>query len=803
MKRIAVLFFAITLLFGAFSSAVLAQAPDENNPQDLTYYFRRSWGGEGDYLADPWGIAVADDGLIYVTDIRLSRITEITPGINTFRSIGGYSFWDPAKFSTPEDIAFSEDGTFFVVDSGMNQVKQFTRTGELLNYWGSRGQDPGEFEQARAVAISNTGKVYVADLGNSRIQVFDLAGNFITTWGSYGSGNGEFIYPRGIATDSTGNVYVVDEHNHRVQKFSETGTFLLTWGNPGSGDLQFQRTTGITIDTNDLVYVMDAGNAKVKVFNTDGELQSSIPLEHDYQYPEYHFSSLTVDRNGNIFYSESQPNSLVKISPNGLKLYEWGEGPRPEGRFDYLHGLGINSLGNVFVADRFNNRIQVFSPDGGFLYSIPDVEGPIHLASDSEDNLYVTCSDDGAIKKYNAEGDLIKEWGGVGSGAGLFHTPWAIAVDNEGFVFVSDRYNENIQKFTTEGDFVSSWGSSGSGPGQFFTIEDMFYSDGILYVLDGNNSRVQLFNADGEWIATWNHSELFHPFAIAKAPNGEFFVANFDSVTVFNAQGNYLYRRFAPGSEPSQVRSLRDIIFSDDGNLYLSDSGNERIQMFTLTIPDPDDQSGLVQNGLFESPEDLKEWSYYGTIAQNSVSLSDVAFEGEFSVRLGVPVPQIEQGISQAVASSTFFVDPAMIRPLLHFNYKMFVNDNLFYSDFLVEVQTGDGRSNKAVVLHDGYLPCTGNYAPRPGRDLGWRWGSYDLSAFKGQHVRVVFSNRNLWPDSLGIWTNVDNVRVLDAGPIPPAAGHYKLNLPLVRYMKCDIPDYGLQGGIERPVLDQ
>ena len=47
------------------------------------------------------------------------------------------------------------------------------------------------------------------------------------------------------------------------------------------------------------------------------------------------------------------------------------------------------------------------------------------------------------------------------------------------------------------------------------------------------------------------------------------------------------------------------------------------------------------------------------------------------------------------------------------------------------------------------------------------------------------------------------HVRVLDAGPIPPAAGHYKLNLPLVRYMKCDIPDYGLQGGIERPVLDQ
>jgi DNA-binding beta-propeller fold protein YncE len=772
-------------------------------PQDLTYYFRRSWGGEGDYLGNPWGIAVAEDGLIYLTDLRLDRITEITPGINIYRSIGGFDFFDPEKFSSPEGIALAQDNTIYAVDSGMNQVKQFTRNGDLINYWGGRGQDPGEFEGARAVAVSVSGKVYVADSGNNRIQVFDEDGNFLSTWGSYGSGNGEFIYPRGVATDSSENVYVVDEHNHRVQKFSETGSILLSWGERGSGDLQFERTTGIATDINNLIYVMDAGNAKIKIFNSTGELQKVIPLENIHEYPEYHFSNLTVDLNGNIYYSQSQPNSLVKVSPNGVKLYEWNQGSRPEGKFDYLHGIGINNLGNLFVADRFNNRIQVFSPDGGFLYSIENVDKPIHLDFDTQDNLYVTCSGDGLVKKFNLNGDLVKTWGGVGSGDGLFNTPWAITVDDDGYVFVSDYYNENIQKFTSEGTFVDSWGSSGSGTGQFSTIEDIFFSNGILYVVDGNNSRVQLFNTVGSWIQTWDGNQLFHPYAISQAPNEEFFVAEYDNVQVYSTQGNYLYSLFQPGSGPSEVRSLKDILFSNEGNLYLSDSGNERIQMFTQTIPDPDYQSGLVQNGLFESPEDLKEWSYYGTIAQNSVSLSDVAFEGMFSVRLGVPVPQIEQGFSQAVATSTFFVDPGMIRPLLHFNYKMFVNDNLYYSDFLVEVQTGDGRSNKAVVLHDGYLPCTGNYAPRPGRDLGWRTGSFDLSAYKGQHVRIVFSNRNLWPDSLGIWTNVDNVRVLDAGPLPPAVGPYKLNLPLINLYKCDIPDYTLQGGLERPVLDR
>ena len=800
MKRIVALIFTVTLLFGTFSSAVVAQTPDENNPQNLTYYFRRSWGGEGDYLGNPWGIAVAEDGLVYVTDLRLSRITEITQGINIFRTIGGYSFYKPEMFSTPDDIAFSQNNTFFVVDSGMNQVKHFTRSGELLNYWGTRGQDPGEFEGARAVAVSVSGKVYVADSGNHRIQVFDLAGNFQGSWGSEGSETGQFIYPKGIATDLTGNVYVVDEHNHRVQKFSEDGTFLTTWGERGPGELQFERTTGIAVGTNDLIYVMDHGNASIKVFNAQGELQKVIPLEHE--NPNQFYSRLTVDGNGNIYYTQSEPNTLVKISPDGAKLYEWNQGPRPGGRFDYLHGFGFNSLGNLFVADRFNNRIQVFTPDGGFLFAINGVAEPIHLDFDSQDNLYVTCSGDGTIKKFDTGGDLVKTWGGLGSGAGLFDTPWAIAVDNEGFVFVSDHHNENIQKFTAEGEFVTSWGSSGSGPGQFFTIEDMLFSNGILYVVDGNNGRVQLFNTEGGWIQTWDNSQIFHPYAISKAPNADFFIANFSDVTAFNSQGNFLYRLFVPGSGPSQVRSLTDIEFNNEGNLYLSDSGNERIQMFTQTIPEPDGYSGLVQNGSLENPEGLNEWSYYGTIAQDSVALSEVAIEGEYSVRIGVPVPQVEQGKKQAVASATFFVAPEMVRPLLTFNYRMFVNDNIHYSDFLVEVQTGDGQSNKAVVLHDGYQPCSGNYAPRPGRDLGWRTGSYDLSAFKGQHVRIVFSNRNLWPDSLGIWTNVDNVRVLDAGPIPPAAGPYTVNLPLIGLNKCDIPDYGLQGGLERPMLD-
>ena len=63
---------------------------------------------------------------------------------------------------------------------------------------------------------------------------------------------------------------------------------------------------------------------------------------------------------------------------------------------------------------------------------------------------------------------------------------------------------------------------------------------------------------------------------------------------------------------------------------------------------------------------------------------------------------------------------------------------------------------------------------------------SYDLSAYKGQYVRLVFSNRNLWPISWGILTYVDDVKVVDAGPLPTPSGSELLYLPLVNNQTCD-----------------
>jgi hypothetical protein len=128
----------------------------------------------------------------------------------------------------------------------------------------------------------------------------------------------------------------------------------------------------------------------------------------------------------------------------------------------------------------------------------------------------------------------------------------------------------------------------------------------------------------------------------------------------------------------------------------------------------------------------------------------------------------------------------------------MFVNDTVDFSDFFVAILDGVGSTELAIVLRDGFKPCEPAQAPLAATDLGWRNHKYSLSAFKGQHIRLVFSNRNLHPNSWGIWTVLDDVRVVDAGPLPPTPGSELMFLPVVAPKHCDpLTNPGVIHGID------
>ena len=169
---------------------------------------------------------------------------------------------------------------------------------------------------------------------------------------------------------------------------------------------------------------------------------------------------------------------------------------------------------------------------------------------------------------------------------------------------------------------------------------------------------------------------------------------------------------------------------------------------------------GLALNGSFEETPDLAHWAYGGELP---VTLVDDRPPRQPRRSTGRARARSAAALRQSLAAPDDLRPARVGRPVLTFHYRMYVNDILDYSDFYVWLSrpTASGWPTSCAMG----IPAR-RLLRRPGHDMGWRTASYDLTAFKGQHVRLVFENRNLHDDmSLGIWTLVDDVRVVDAGP--------------------------------------
>jgi hypothetical protein len=371
---------------------------------------------------------------------------------------------------------------------------------------------------------------------------------------------------------------------------------------------------------------------------------------------------------------------------------------------------------------------------------------PQGIAVDETGNVYVADTYNHRIQKYNSSGAYLAQWGSRGSGNRQFLYPIGIDVDKSGNVYVVDCNNHRIQKFGSSGMYITQWGSLGSGEGQFnFPWDISVDSSGNIYIADSRNHRIQKFNSTGTFLTQW----------------GSF------------------------GSDDGQFYFPESIAVNATGNIYVADRNNNRIQEFSSGLPSPDATTGLALNGSFEVSPALSEWTTGGALP---VTRAAHASQESYSLQLGQSVPNSPQGEGQAWAFTSLYVHPEWTRPVLTFQYNLFVNDIFDYSDFFVAVQDGVGLNHLATVLRDGFRACNNpGIPPSAGRDLGWRSVSYDLSAFKGRHIRIVFSNRNLWPDSWGIWSYVDNVRVLDAGALPSPAGAQRIYVPMTTLGRCDV----------------
>jgi len=810
MKKVVILLFAITLLFGSVSGLALAQvesgaendfelpreamdledysfesrdeidsendfylAQDGMNidPQAVEYRFRRSWGGEGDQLLRPGAIEVDQDGNLIMVDEGYDRIVIINQSDRSIRTIGGPGE-EPGKFDGLMGLALAPDGTYFTVEFGNDRVQHFDRDGRLIKSWGSYGSEPGQFIAPTRIAISRNGFIYVVESNTQyRIQKFTYGGDYILSWGEGGSEPGQFDDISDIAVDHAGCVYVTDTRNDRIQKFDQYGNFVFEW----------------FVDYPNQISVNKQGNllvadwySNIKLFSPEGEYLGLVISGDIIQSWSQNFSGLAVDENNAIYASRYFEHEINKYSPDGVLVNKWGNRDLPAGKLYDPTAAVFTSTGDLLVLEHYNHRVQQFSPYGSpklMFGQFGDGEGEFHdpsnIALDKADNIYVTDFGNKRIQVFNKNGTIFRVFNIVEEEGSAY--PGSIAIDSRGDIYV--LVNKRIQKYTNVGMFQKSWSIGDDAYLIYIDLADNLYVSawGFIkqYDLEGNYVR-----SIGE-----SHPSLAEGMFIT--PDGNIYIADRwdDRILILDSNGNYLNSFGTSGNLPGQLDWPNDVLVAGNGDVYVIDRLNHRIQVFTPQAIQPDNYSGLVQNGGFEKSPALMEWTTGGDL---SVSRTSNRYQGNYGMRLGQLVAQTEQGQGEAWAYTNFYVDPNWSRPVLKFKYKMSVNDILDYSDFFVAVQDGVGLNHLETVLRDGYNPCNPGEPPSAAQDLGWRSVSFELSKYKGQHIRINFSNRNLWPDSLGIWTDIDDVMVWDEGPLP-YLGPYRTDLPLIYSRSCDV----------------
>jgi DNA-binding beta-propeller fold protein YncE len=279
------------------------------------------------------------------------------------------------------------------------------------------------WEAVSGIAVDDQDRVYVFTRGVPPVQVYDAQGNFLRAWGQ-----DTIKTAHHIKIDSEGNVWVADIGYHTVQKHTPEGRLLLTLGTKGA----------------------------------PGRDLSHLNMPTD----------MALTPAGDVFVSDGYGNArIVHFDKNGKFVKEWGDLGSKPGQFSIPHAIAIDSKGRLYVADRNNVRVQVFSQDGKLLDVWSNVITPWGFCITKDDEIWVCGSSpmrwrkedkvlgcppkDQVFMKFNPAGKLLQLWTAP-KGKDGFEKPgevnWvhAIAVDSRGSVYLGDIIGKRAQKFVRE-----------------------------------------------------------------------------------------------------------------------------------------------------------------------------------------------------------------------------------------------------------------------------------------------------------------------------------------------------------------
>ncbi len=472
-----------------------------------------------------------------------------------------------ARFNGPRGLAIDASNNLYVADSGNHTIRKISASGNVTTLAGSvavPGSLDGTGTAARFIspwglAVDGAGSVYVADFGNSAIRKITAAGVVTTFAGvlggsgsSDGTGSGaRFFFPAAVALDSTGtHLYVADQGNNTIRRIVvATGvvtTFAGSAGQSGTADgtggaARFHNPYHLTVDSSGNVYVADINHAAIRKISSAGVVTtlagSATQGSVDGTGSSARFmtpSGVAVDSSGTLFVCDMSNRNIRRVTSTGVVTTLAGafdiagssDGIGGAARFYLNQGGAVDSAGNYYVTDFGANTVRRITPAG------------------------VVTTFAGLAGMGSADGT---------GAAAQFFGPSATVLDSSGNLLIADTNNHTIRKMTPTGVVTTLAGlagvngtANGTGSTARFNGPISLAADaaGNVYVCDQLNSAIRKVTAAGV-VTTFAGLE-----GVAGAVDGVGSAARFTFPNGISSDG--------------------------EGNLYVSDAGNETIRRIVV-----------------------------------------------------------------------------------------------------------------------------------------------------------------------------------------------------------------------------
>jgi len=305
----------------------------------------------------------------------------------------------------------------------------------------------------------------------------------------------------------------------------------------------------------------------------------------------------------NPVYPRVNPAPWYEVDPN------WPQKPA-EFEWKAMSGVTLDAEGNIWLFTRSTPPVQVYAPDGRYLFGWGDTQGAHGLKIDREGYVWTTDIAKHIVRKHKRDGSVVMTLGVEGE-AGAdnkhFFKPTDVAFASNGDIFVTDGYgNARVVHFTKDGTFINEWGSLGVADGQFSLPHAIVVdSKDRLYVCDRNNARIQVFDTSGQLLGSWKH--LLVPWCMWITEKDEIWVCGSapmlwvnegpnaekplgcppkdQLVMKFDTDGKLLelhtFPKATDGQEkPGDLNWVHGIAVDLQGNLFLGDIIGKRLQKF-------------------------------------------------------------------------------------------------------------------------------------------------------------------------------------------------------------------------------